>query len=156
MPRPTYSELLQDPRWADKRAAIFARDDHRCRICGSRTLLQVHHDIYRRGRDPGDYPDAELRTLCDPCHGAAESQKDRLAEALMLARPGMHDVLIGYLRADLVYDDEAAIIPVENLDVAQGVGHRNYIASLAVWDVASGVKRIKQSHLNTISGRMML
>ena len=30
--------------------------------------LNVHHTCYRYGRDPWDYPDKELVTLCPECH----------------------------------------------------------------------------------------
>ena len=48
-------------RFAGLREKILARDHHRCRVCGAREQLAVHH------RHPRNVPDA-LITLCAACH----------------------------------------------------------------------------------------
>lgn len=69
MARATYSEKLRDPRWQRKRLEIFERDAWRCAWCTESTRpLTVHHRWYERGREPWDYPDAALVTLCETCH----------------------------------------------------------------------------------------
>ena len=66
---PSYGQLLRHPKWIKTRQRITARDGHRCRNCGCRGPLEVHHIRYARYRAaPWRYPDAWLITLCAPCH----------------------------------------------------------------------------------------
>src|SRR4051812_4429925 len=56
----------RDPRWQKKRLEIMQRDEFSCRKCGNdQATLNVHHTFYSPGRDPWDYPDASLVTLCE-------------------------------------------------------------------------------------------
>jgi 5-methylcytosine-specific restriction endonuclease McrA len=65
----SYSELLLDTRWDEKRVRILKRDDYTCIGCGATKLtLHVHHLIYIKGRHPWQYRDGDLLTLCIPCH----------------------------------------------------------------------------------------
>lgn len=65
----TYSEKLKDPRWQKKRLEIFERDSWSCRECFEKTeTLHVHHGCYIKGRDPWDYDNELLVTLCEDCH----------------------------------------------------------------------------------------
>ena len=64
-----YSELLKNPRWQRKRLAIFERDNWACQLCKSTTkTLAVHHTKYDGYKEPWDYEDAELMTVCEECH----------------------------------------------------------------------------------------
>jgi hypothetical protein len=41
----------------------------RCSRCSdTETILEVHHVSYRPGAEPWEYPDNELRVLCERCH----------------------------------------------------------------------------------------
>jgi hypothetical protein len=65
----TYSEKLKDPRWQKKRLEIFQRDDFTCTFCKSKHIeLQVHHKEYEYGKEPWEYENDELETLCKECH----------------------------------------------------------------------------------------
>jgi hypothetical protein len=65
----TYFEKLKDPRWQKKRLEILNRDDFACCFCGnSENTLNVHHLVYEKQRDPWDYEDSLLITLCEDCH----------------------------------------------------------------------------------------
>lgn len=65
----TYSELLKDPRWQKKRLKILDRDGFECKNCGDTTkTLHVHHRRYINGRNPWEYEDSNLVTLCCDCH----------------------------------------------------------------------------------------
>lgn len=67
--RKTYSEKLRDPQWQRKRLEILSRDGWKCRHCGETTkTLAVHHKWYIHGREPWEYPDGVLVTLCEDCH----------------------------------------------------------------------------------------
>lgn len=71
----TYIEKLKDPRWQRKRLEVMGRDDFTCRRCGSTTdTLHVHHIRYIKDRDPWDYRDYYLVTLCVACHNDEESE----------------------------------------------------------------------------------
>lgn len=64
-----YSEKLKHPNWQRKRLEILNRDGFKCRACGdTEETLHVHHLFYVKGRDPWDYPNASLVTLCHVCH----------------------------------------------------------------------------------------
>jgi 5-methylcytosine-specific restriction endonuclease McrA len=69
-----YSDLLKDPRWKFKSKEIIRRDQEKCVICNSKENLQVHHRQYhysvtlKKKKDPWDYNDVYLITLCQDCH----------------------------------------------------------------------------------------
>lgn len=68
MSKPTYSELLTDPRWQKKRLQILERDAFTCRDCGdAKNTLHVHHCYYAKGA-PWETEDLCLLTLCESCH----------------------------------------------------------------------------------------
>jgi 5-methylcytosine-specific restriction endonuclease McrA len=69
MAKPTYWELLKDPRWQRKRLEVMERDGFACVYCDSaEKTLNVHHSYYERGNAPWEYPDSSLHTLCEDCH----------------------------------------------------------------------------------------
>ena len=63
-----YRKLLKDDRWNQRRMEIMRRDGFRCRRCGAKSKLNVHHRWYIYGRQPWQYPDRCLVTLCEKCH----------------------------------------------------------------------------------------
>lgn len=66
-----YAEKLKDPRWQKKRLEILERDGWACQGCyGTEGTLHVHHRRYLPNRDPWDYPNNLLVTLCEECHEA--------------------------------------------------------------------------------------
>lgn len=71
-----YSELLKDPRWQKKRLEILQRDNWACTVCrNTERTLHVHHTRYLYNKDPWDYDDMHLITLCDSCHSLEEDLK---------------------------------------------------------------------------------
>jgi hypothetical protein len=69
MTKSNYSEKLQDPRWQRKRLEIMNRDNFTCKICGSKVkTLNVHHWRYTAGKEPWEYPENLLITVCNDCH----------------------------------------------------------------------------------------
>jgi len=65
----TYADKLKDPRWQKRRLAIMERDGWQCANCHeAKMTLAVHHRIYYEGRDPWEYDDGLLVTLCERCH----------------------------------------------------------------------------------------
>lgn len=64
-----YAEKLKDPRWQKKRLKILERDKWQCVKChDDKSTLHVHHKKYDENKDPWDYPDKQLETLCETCH----------------------------------------------------------------------------------------
>ena len=71
--RSAYAEKLLDPRWQKLRLEVMNRDHWACCGCGTTTdTLSVHHCFYEYGKEPWEYSDWTLRTLCDGCHQEAE------------------------------------------------------------------------------------
>ena len=50
----------------ETRNIVFERDQYRCRICGSKKNLEIHHRIKRR--NGGDHTPDNLILLCQICH----------------------------------------------------------------------------------------
>lgn len=76
-------ERLQDPRWQRKRLEIMQRDKFMCQCCHETSLhLNVHHKYYENGKDPWDYEDKTLITLCKECHLIAEDTKKLLIKMI--------------------------------------------------------------------------
>lgn len=75
-----YAEKLKDVRWQKKRLKILERDKFTCQGCWEsedsakfhkvKLTLHVHHCYYERGREPWDYPNESLISLCEECHSA--------------------------------------------------------------------------------------
>lgn len=64
----TYAEKLNDPRWIAKRDRIRERDGNKCVQCGEGGEIHIHHSHYRAGREPWEYRDSDLFTLCKKHH----------------------------------------------------------------------------------------
>jgi len=95
--RRSYGEKLRDPLWQRRRLEVMDRDEFACTECGDKaSTLNVHHKYYLRGRDPWDYPDSALVTLCDTCHLVVQGRMDRLHSELAKLSELDVDVLIGY------------------------------------------------------------
>jgi hypothetical protein len=64
-----YLEKLKDPRWQKKRLEIMQRDEFTCQICGNTEMtLNVQHRNYLPNKNPWEYPNDYLATLCEVCH----------------------------------------------------------------------------------------
>lgn len=91
----TYEEKLKDPRWQKKRLEILERDNWMCQECRDEdSTLIVHHIDYLPNRDPWDYPNILLITLCKECH-----EFDRKE------RPGLEKAVISALKLDFTLSD---------------------------------------------------
>lgn len=72
----TYLEKLNDPRWIAVANRIRERDGHTCQHCKTKgRILDVHHIYYEWGKEPWEYEDDALITLCRLCHGSLEDLK---------------------------------------------------------------------------------
>lgn len=53
---------------------VLERDGDKCRCCGMRQTLHVHHVVFRSAQ--GDDVESNLVTLCELCHSAAHFTLD--------------------------------------------------------------------------------
>uniref|UniRef100_A0A6H2A2N3 Putative HNH endonuclease n=1 Tax=viral metagenome TaxID=1070528 RepID=A0A6H2A2N3_9ZZZZ len=101
----TYSEKLKDPKWQKKRLEIFQRDNWQCKNCGSKEkTLNVHHCWYYYGKkDPWEYDDKSLVTLCENCHKDEEKMRESAeGDLLTVLRQGGYTWLDIYELTELV------------------------------------------------------
>lgn len=69
----SYTDKLRGPKWQLKRLEILGRDNATCQKCGDKeNTLHVHHRYYIANREPWDYPNELLVTLCATCHKEEE------------------------------------------------------------------------------------
>ena len=65
----SYAEKLKDPKWQRKRLEILERDGWKCKFCGETEItLHVHHLFYLPKKEPWEYPNGFLLTICEDCH----------------------------------------------------------------------------------------
>lgn len=95
----TYFEKLKDPRWQKMRLEIFERDQWECRYCKSKTqTLVVHHTYYLPGREPWEYEEQDLITLCIECHESDRNDRgDEEKDLLYLLRQHYSATDLSYL-----------------------------------------------------------
>lgn len=97
MRKPTYAELLQDPRWQKRRLEIFNRANFACEFCGATDkTLHAHHLIYIKGAKPWEYDEAQLACLCADCHELWHLLKASLNDAVATMKLGALAQLVGY------------------------------------------------------------
>lgn len=71
-----YAKKLRDPRWQRKRLKILERDNFTCVLCkDNESTLHIHHFIYKNNKEPWEYNDDDLTTLCENCHEVVEKFK---------------------------------------------------------------------------------
>ena len=68
-------------RWRDLRMVIFTRDLFTCRMCrkidGNTSLLVCDHVQPHHGNDVLFWDEANLQTLCKPCHDGAKQRAEK-------------------------------------------------------------------------------
>lgn len=66
-----YQQILNRKEWQDRSHQIKTRDNLKCQAFDCITphsILQVHHLDYFNNKEPWNYPDDLLITLCSSCH----------------------------------------------------------------------------------------
>jgi len=96
----SYSEKLKDPRWQKKRLEVFENAGWVCENCGDGTkTLNVHHKFYKNGREPWDYEEETLQSLCEDCHILTGDIDKKFKEETLLLSNEEKELVIGYLKA---------------------------------------------------------
>lgn len=109
-----YFEKLKDPRWQKKRLKIFERDKYMCRFCYDETkTLTVHHTYYQFKKDPWNYADESLITLCDDCHNELTESIEE-TKTLFSTIQTMGDSETYYLYVDIIKS-----ILIRNYDISK-------------------------------------
>jgi formate-dependent nitrite reductase cytochrome c552 subunit len=82
----TYSEKLKHPKWQKKRLEIMQRDNFKCRCClDCEKTLNVHHIYYdNKYKNPWDYPNELLITMCEECHEQEHDYKIEYVSDLLI------------------------------------------------------------------------
>lgn len=79
----TYAQKLRHPKWQKRRLEILSRDGWRCVFCHDPDInLNVDHKRYAKGREPWEYPDEDLQTLCEVCHERITGMRKRVADLI--------------------------------------------------------------------------
>ena len=83
MSKLSYYEKLKLPLWQRKRLEIMERDLFTCVCCyGDEQTLNVHHHYYTKGKNPWEYPNDALVTLCENCHKNVEELRLDILKAI--------------------------------------------------------------------------
>lgn len=83
-----YWEKLKDPRWQKRRLEILSNVNFVCQGCyDGEKELHVHHNLYRKGAEPWEYADHELRALCKDCHAYEEQVREDFLSRLGMIPP---------------------------------------------------------------------
>lgn len=70
-----YHHQLQGEEWESYRNFILTVKGRECDICGSKSVLQIHHKQYINGRKAWEYLPSEVVVLCSECHKKIHSVK---------------------------------------------------------------------------------
>ena len=106
----TYLEKLKDPRWQKKRLEILQRDEWICQCCfDTESTLNVHHRIYSKNKEPWDYDNKYLLTLCEECHAEEKNQRKEEEQLLLhvlrekFLTAEINSLAIGFHNMELVH-----------------------------------------------------
>jgi cytochrome c553 len=102
------AQKLKDPRWQKKRLEILNRDEWACQKCyDDESTLIVHHRRYLPEKEPWDYPDELLITLCESCHEEEREKMSSIEHDIVeilkekFLADEIHDIAQGFLNMEL-------------------------------------------------------
>jgi len=115
-------EKYKDPRWQKRRLEMMNFYSFKCGHCGSADkTLNVHHRIYRKGKNPWEYEDHELQCLCEDCHERSHALHKSVKECLVMLDDAVVAVVLGYVQSCMATDYPDGAMYVHNLETATGV-----------------------------------
>jgi 5-methylcytosine-specific restriction endonuclease McrA len=90
------SQRLPEAEYKALCRAILERDHWRCRSCGSRNALHVHHIVFRSQQGP----DAEwnLIALCNACHSGIHVDVREGVMGLVIILPADANNTVSFVR----------------------------------------------------------
>ena len=89
---------LSPEDYAELRQYVFGRDGWRCRNCGYRGNLHVHHIKFRSDNGPDE--DWNLVTLCDGCHDGVHKDIQDGVAGLVIVEPANAEARLIFKRGD--------------------------------------------------------
>jgi 5-methylcytosine-specific restriction endonuclease McrA len=96
-----YRAALRLPQWQRRRLDILKRDNFTCQECRSTTKpLNIHHLRYIDGKQPWEYEDRDLMTLCEDCHSRKPRGRSERPSRLPLPADTLFDTTRGPVTAD--------------------------------------------------------
>jgi hypothetical protein len=108
-----YLAKLKDPRWQKKRLEVFERDEWTCQSCFNRkSTLVIHHKLYLTHKNPWDYPDELLITLCEDCHQSETLNIPTVESNIMYQLKskflswGLHELYDGFYKLELLHNQD--------------------------------------------------
>lgn len=150
MAKPSYFELLKDPRWQRRRLEALSRADFQCENCEANDkTLHVHHKLYRKGAKPWEYEDHELQALCEDCHAAEHAIRSALADAMAMMAAYELDRLLGYAQGMMLFAGELDPVKVRNYEHASGLS--DAVSAIDTEDLYHFVP--EKNPANPLSGR---
>lgn len=145
MVKSEYSNKLLDPRWQKKRLEILNRDEFVCQRCyDNESTLHVHHLYYEAGKEPWEYEQKDLITLCSDCH---EYEKE--------ARTEYEKMLLTLLKKNGFMSDDVYFI-VEGFLKLKIEKSPDVTASIIKFALSSGFKDVSDlfwKHTNEIANK---
>lgn len=88
---------LPPKEYGELYAAVLERDDYKCRSCGARQGLSVHHIIFRSDEGPDE--SWNLITLCLGCHNGIHIDVQDGIHGLVIVAPANADEAVKFIRA---------------------------------------------------------
>jgi len=133
----SYLEKYKDPRWQKKRLEILERDKWSCKRCTRLDApLHVHHRIYISGKDPWDYENNLLVTLCEDCHEyETETRKAYENDLLKVLREvgffadDLYSIICGFLNLSSNLNNEHSIQDISKA-VELALGDKKLISNI--------------------------
>lgn len=101
-----YAQKLRDGRWQKKRLEIFSRDGFRCVVCGESNNIQAHHNWYLGQKEPWEYQNSQLVTLCNCHHEEITKVQEQIKLVLSELKPAQMDVALELLRKTFILNAE--------------------------------------------------
>lgn len=88
---------LPPKKYGELCSGILKRDGYKCRSCGARQGLSMHHIIFRS--DGGEDTSENLLTLCVGCHKGIHVDIQNGVHGLVIALPADADTDVRFIRA---------------------------------------------------------
>ena len=114
---------------------ILDRDEFACQRCGSTDkTLHVDHTCYQFGKNPWEYPDEHLVTLCVSCHETVHGLRKRLKEVIGLLHTDFFESVYGYALGLL----------------AQQENNKEWALDVCSWGTANGLAQAFDARIDDV------
>ncbi len=77
-----YREYLNSEAWKKRKERYYESHERKCKACGSRRKIHLHHKTYNR---LGSERDADMVPMCERCHFNLHQWQRKIGKNLWLA-----------------------------------------------------------------------